>query len=146
MASTAGPLYRAQPIDLLRPPSPHQQSRDLPPYDGLTSADDGGLHLLSQESLRLSSTTPQPPSLQHNASVPQLPGLSTLASVASGRDSPQPRYVTYKKNKGDGCQLAIVGCNRGGGKFGCFWSKAVMTILLSRDTQFLRSRSGYSQP
>ena len=56
--------------------------------------DDGrqALHTLEPIS-RPSSTSTQNSTMHHNASLPQLPGLSALASLASANGSPQLRYV-----------------------------------------------------
>lgn len=45
---------------------------------------------------RPSSTSTQNSSLHHSASLPQLPGLSALASIASTSGSPQLRYVLWR--------------------------------------------------
>ena len=91
-ASTLAP-YRAQPTEHL--PSPRQQVRDLHSFKTAHSLEDGrqSLPTLGDPISRPSSTSTQNSTLHHSASLPQLPGLSALASIASSSNSPQLRYV-----------------------------------------------------
>lgn len=84
--------YRAAPIEHL-PPSA-KEARDVPGFTPTSTMDSSHQLLASGDPIsRPSSTsTTQSATLHHSASMPQLPGLSSLASVASGRNSPQLRY------------------------------------------------------
>ncbi len=91
-ASTLAP-YRASPIEHLHPAS-REQARDLPSFKMANAFDDGRQSLPALEPIsRPSSTSTQNSIVHHSASLPQLPGLSALASLASTNNSPQLRYV-----------------------------------------------------
>lgn len=95
-ASTLAPLYRAPPISHLHATTPsRQQDRDLPGFKKTTTSAEDGRHSLPNLDpiSRPSSTSTQASTLHHSASLPQLPGLSALASVASTSNSPILRYV-----------------------------------------------------
>jgi len=79
-------------IDSLRPSK--EQVRDLPSFKTERLIHDGRQSLPTLDPIsRPSSTSTQNSSLHHSASLPQLPGLATLASIASSSASPQLRYV-----------------------------------------------------
>ncbi|KAI6716575.1 hypothetical protein JHW43_000834 [Diplocarpon mali] len=85
--------YRASPV--IHPSSSaREQVRDLPPFSTMHSVDDVRHSMPSLDPIsRPSSTSTQNSSLHHSASLPQLPGLSALASLASTSNPPQLRYV-----------------------------------------------------
>ncbi|KAK2630601.1 hypothetical protein QTJ16_001421 [Diplocarpon rosae] len=83
--------YRASPV--IHPSSSSRdQVRDLPPFNATHSVDDVRHSMPSLDPIsRPSSTSTQNSSLHHSASLPQLPGLSALASLASSSNPPQLR-------------------------------------------------------
>ncbi len=82
--------HRASPVEIPRPASV-QRIRDLPAF---AATDDRGATLPSFDEIsRPSSTSTQASlALPPNHTLPTLPGLSALASVATG-PSPHYRYV-----------------------------------------------------
>lgn len=99
MSTLALPAFQASainPPDHIQQVSRSQQGHDLSAFKTAPSRTDDGRHSLpSIDSIpRPSEISQPPPSLHHSSSLPQLPGLSALASIASGRESPILRYVS----------------------------------------------------
>jgi hypothetical protein len=85
-------LYRASPVEVQRPPTV-QRIRDLPAFLSAPPADERTTLPSIEEISRPSSTSTQGSAvLQHPTTLPALPGLSALASVAAA-PSPPPRSV-----------------------------------------------------
>jgi hypothetical protein len=92
-------LYRASPIDHLASRDP---IRELPAFKMANTYEEARQSLPMMEPIsRPSSTSTQNSTLHHSASLPQLPGLSALASLASTNNSPQLRYVGIWKRRGE---------------------------------------------
>ncbi|PBP24790.1 GATA factor AREB gamma [Diplocarpon rosae] len=108
--------YRASPV--IHPSnSSRDQVRDLPPFNTTHSVDDVRHSMPSLDPIsRPSSTSTQNSSLHHSASLPQLPGLSALASLASSSNPPQLRtnchelFITLGDVGGRAEQLAGMLC------------------------------------
>ncbi|KAI9645635.1 GATA zinc finger protein 3 [Ciborinia camelliae] len=106
-------------MDHLRPSS-RDQSRDLPPFRMSPSMSDGRQSLPIMPPMdpisRPSSTSTVNSSLHHSTSLPQLPGLSALASIASGTNSPQLRAFNVGQNGSMGYATSSPSATSGGGQ------------------------------
>jgi hypothetical protein len=72
---------------------PREQIRELPVFKTRMSHEEGRQSLPSMDPISRPSSTSTQHSLHYSASLPQLPGLSALANIASSTRSPQLRYV-----------------------------------------------------
>ncbi|CAG8983867.1 hypothetical protein HYALB_00005505 [Hymenoscyphus albidus] len=101
-------------IDHLRPSSRDQ--RELPSLKR-THSDDGRQSLPPMDPIsRPSSTSTQNSSIHHSASLPQLPGLSALASMASSSLPPQLRGFNVGPSVNMGFPTSSPSATSGGGQ------------------------------
>ncbi|RFU35630.1 hypothetical protein B7463_g699, partial [Scytalidium lignicola] len=134
MASTLGPVYRAPPIDHL-PSSSREQPRDLNSYQTAHPTEEGRQSLPSLDPIsRPSSTSTVGSSLHHTASLPQLPGLSTLASIASNNNSPHLRAFNGAQGSGMsiGYNTSSPSATSGGGQ-----SNSPIAVILPLSLKFV---------
>ena len=92
--------------------SPREQTRELPVFKTRIPHDDVRHSLPSIDPISRPSSTSTQHSLHYSASLPQLPGLSALANLASSTRSPQLRYVKVNPlgRLGTGKRLILVPC------------------------------------
>ncbi|KAH8804766.1 hypothetical protein F5884DRAFT_679774 [Xylogone sp. PMI_703] len=99
------------------PPASRDPSRDLVSYPTAHPTEDVRQTLPVLDPIsRPSSTSTTGSSLHHSASLPQLPGLSTLASIASTNNSPHMRPYNGPPGAGIGYASSSPSATSGGGQ------------------------------